>query len=395
MTAADAFTPQDGTEVSLEGDAGTIDQLRGRVMELAIERDVLIAELGEALYEKFKGDPQAREGLESYFEAIDQIDQQGAFISDQIAQLQGASEVPEAAPTSADAAELAPEPEPAPVPVPETAPEPAPAVNAAPVPAAATVSAVEPLDVSASGPICIACGTVLGAQDRFCYECGTPVAPVADAASPGPAPAFLCAACGASMNPGDRFCMACGAPAPADQPAVAPASAEKPAPEPAPAPESVVAPAASEAPAAAMPQALDPDDDITILVQDAQQLYRQASVEPAPEPEQDAASAVDEPSYAQPVDPSEDATVLLQDTVLRQAAEAAEEPDVATPVAFDECEAPTQLLQPVGDDTLGGEPAQDQQEAGEGATRPAFCMNCGTPAGETDIFCGACGTKLS
>ena len=56
---------------------------------------------------------------------------------------------------------------------------------------------------------CGTCGEPLGADERFCGECGTPVAQ-------------RCHTCGSPLAPGKKFCTACGAPATiADAPAVA------------------------------------------------------------------------------------------------------------------------------------------------------------------------------
>jgi hypothetical protein len=131
-----------------------------------------------------------------------------------------------------------------PVPVPTSQPTPVatsqPAPVAAPEPAVATDAASQP---AATPLACTNCGAALEPGDRFCANCGTPVAqqtpataaptvipaaPVATAAPATPAapdaaatpayalaatPAALtdCPACGAAVTPGALFCEFCGA----------------------------------------------------------------------------------------------------------------------------------------------------------------------------------------
>ncbi len=70
----------------------------------------------------------------------------------------------------------------------------------------------------ASGRVCPVCGAQVGAQSKFCKECGATLpaaaAPSAAPAAPsGPAPNAFCMKCGSPLKPGDRFCMKCGTPA--------------------------------------------------------------------------------------------------------------------------------------------------------------------------------------
>ncbi len=66
--------------------------------------------------------------------------------------------------------------------------------------------------------ICTACGAELGAGDRFCSSCGSPVElggapsdPVRDAAPTAPAdPALICPLCGQRNSPGAETCASCG-----------------------------------------------------------------------------------------------------------------------------------------------------------------------------------------
>ena len=58
----------------------------------------------------------------------------------------------------------------------------------------------------------------VGAQSKFCKECGATLAAAAapsaaPAAPSGPAPKAFCMKCGSPLKPGDRFCMKCGTPA--------------------------------------------------------------------------------------------------------------------------------------------------------------------------------------
>ncbi len=75
----------------------------------------------------------------------------------------------------------------------------------------------------ADASVCASCGSPVGADDRFCGECATPVVRAA-----------VCQACGTAYTGDDRFCASCGtergknappAPAPAAAPPVATATA--------------------------------------------------------------------------------------------------------------------------------------------------------------------------
>ena len=97
----------------------------------------------------------------------------------------------------------------------QAAPPAAPA--AAPAPQQAAAQKAVPA-FHASGKVCPVCGAQVGAQSKFCKECGATLAAAAapsaaPAAPSGPAPKAFCMKCGSPLKPGDRFCMKCGTPA--------------------------------------------------------------------------------------------------------------------------------------------------------------------------------------
>ena len=54
---------------------------------------------------------------------------------------------------------------------------------------------------------CKKCGNNLGAGDKFCMYCGTPVSVGNNAAAKATA---VCSKCGNTLQPNDKFCMQCG-----------------------------------------------------------------------------------------------------------------------------------------------------------------------------------------
>lgn len=60
---------------------------------------------------------------------------------------------------------------------------------------------------------CKNCGNVLNPGDKFCMNCGTPVATNSKSATN----AGRCPRCGGTLEPGDKFCMNCGTPVAAQQ----------------------------------------------------------------------------------------------------------------------------------------------------------------------------------
>ena len=237
-----------------------IDVLAERVNELSRIRQGYTTQLGSSLYDATKDIPDLRWGRESLYEGIADCDAERSAILARIEELTaGTGEEPEATDvepdvvadavanqaetdTVADESEavaveeevaeeepviaVAPEPEPEPEPEfefePLPAPEPIP-VPETPVPASPSASdtASIPLQETVVTPIvsvpaatpqntCPKCGAATNPGDKFCMECGSPLAapkPVQPAPQPQPQ---VCPACGSPVEPTFKFCMTCG-----------------------------------------------------------------------------------------------------------------------------------------------------------------------------------------
>ncbi len=293
--------------VANAGRGTKVISLKAQIADLGRSRNSLMAQLGESLYEETRTNDAFRNSRERLYASIENLDAQRAALQQELAsveqQMRPTPVIQPAAPTGFAAGG-------------------APAARA-----------------------CSQCGSPMGSDDQFCFNCGARYEPPAERGR-------VCAACGSVLGPDDAFCMSCGQPVQAE-PAAAGSAAEG-------RPETVefeCAPAADAAPTAAEEPAAEPAADVTPAVADV----------PAVEPEADVAPAGAEEPEVEP---------LVADVVPACAEEpmVAEEPAPAAPAS-----APAPTAPPV-------EPVPFSHER--------ICPVCGYHASAQAAFCRNCGNRL-
>ncbi len=298
--------------VANAGRGTKVISLKAQIADLGRSRNSLMAQLGESLYEETRTNDAFRNSREGLYASIENLDAQRAALQQELAsveqQMRPTPVIQPAAPTGFVAGG-------------------APAARA-----------------------CSQCGSPMGSDDQFCFNCGARYEPPAERGR-------VCAACGSVLGPDDAFCMSCGQPVQAE-PAAAENAAEG-------RPETVefeCAPAADAAPTATEEPAAEPAADVTPAVADV----------PAVEPEADATPVDVAPAGAE----EPEVESLVADVVPACAEEpmVAEEPAPAAPAS-----APAPTAPPA-------EPAPFSHER--------ICPVCGYHASAQAAFCRNCGNRL-
>lgn len=198
--------------VANAGRGTKVISLKAQIADLGRSRNSLMAQLGESLYEETRTNDVFRNSREGLYASIENLDAQRAALQQELAsveqQMRPTPVIQPAAPTGFVAGG-------------------APAARA-----------------------CSQCGSLMGPDDQFCFNCGARYESPAERGR-------VCAACGSALGPDDAFCMSCGQPVQAEPTAAENAAEGRP--------ETVefeCAPAADAAPTAAEEPAAEPEPDM-------------------------------------------------------------------------------------------------------------------------------------
>ena len=170
--------------VANAGRSTRVISLKAQISDLGHKRTNLMADLGENLYEQTRFDAAFREGSETLYEAVENLDAQRLALEQELYVIeQQMKAVPVASST------------------------------ASPVPM--------PAQAQAASRMCPQCGAAMYGDDLFCSNCGTRSEPSA-ASSP------RCPACGNELGAEDVFCMSCGLRIVTENEGVEPLAADSP-----------------------------------------------------------------------------------------------------------------------------------------------------------------------